>query len=326
MKTTEKYFNEKPRLKRTVFAIVFLFYSLNIFSQNTVFQVSWDNDLFNIPNQTDRYYTNGLNIDFYHPALNRSFINAILYSGNDLNIKTTGIKLYQGIYTPADIHASEILKLDRPYASVVMISQEHIAVNSSRKYRVTTSVGIGVLGRYGGGALFQNFVHSLTPKSGSANGWGNQLKNDLILNYSAQLEKGIFQNKYSQLSVFGQAQAGTLRNRVAVGGLFSVGILEPYFQTSFGHSLHKKFRIQVFGKAQIDYIYYDATLEGGIFRNNDYSIPEENIKHNRLKYTFGLKTSIEKIQIETGRVWQSKEFEGAYSHAWGYIKFVCFIT
>ncbi len=324
---TALMFFKNSRINMSILIPLLLILSLNGMAQNAKFQINWDNDLFNLLNQTDRYYTNGLNIDFYHPALNHSILNHILFSGNDQCFQTTGIKFYQGIYTPSDISKQEILNLDRPYASVAMVSQEHIAVNPYKKYRVTTSVGLGILGKYGGGALFQNFVHSLTPNSGRANGWENQIKNDLILNYNAKIEKGIFQIPFSQLSVFGETQAGTLQDRASAGSFFSIGLLDPYYGTSFGRSLHKKFTVQVFGKAQLDYIFYDATLEGGVFNNNNvYSIPRENINRSRLEYSFGLQTNIEKVQIEAGRVWQSKEFGGAYTHAWGYLKFVYFIT
>ena len=158
-------------------------------TQNAVLKIGLDNDILNLPNQTDRYYTNGLGIAFYHSNLSSSFLDFVLIGGRNADNKLTGLLFEQKIYTPQDIYTSELQQFDRPYASTSLLSAKKIAVNSSKNYRLTSSLGLGVIGRYAGGELFQNFIHGLTVNSENANGWSHQIKNDLLIDISLASKK-----------------------------------------------------------------------------------------------------------------------------------------
>ena len=96
------------------------------------------------------------------------------------------------IYTPKDLKRSDIIEDDRPYAGYQYIKTSLHRANTERLHTLT--VQIGFIGPDTKMQQVQNAVHSLIG-SPHANGWHNQLKNELIiqLNYSyrkfVQLDK-----------------------------------------------------------------------------------------------------------------------------------------
>lgn len=291
------------------------------FGQSAAFSVQVDNDIFNLINQTDRYYTSGIQVVAHHTNLSNSLLNAILIGDKKASIHLSGIVVKQAIYTPTDIYTDKLLVGDRPYASYFILGQERITVSKSKSYRIKSKIGLGLLGKYSGGQALQNFIHSLTPYSENANGWQHQINHDLVIDYTVELEKGIINSNAFQLNVAGKLNAGTLINRSDVGLSVHTGLFESYFASAMPVSGRKKFSLRLFANANLAYVFYDATLQGGVMNpSNRYKLDANQIQNQRLNYQFGLQTSYKKLNIEVGRIWETREFNNALDHGWGYIK------
>jgi hypothetical protein len=308
------------RAYRFLPVLLWLLVPASLDGQSAAFSINVENDIFNLLNQTDRYYTSGLSVAAYHKQLNNSPFNAILI-GQKSGKQLTGISIRQGIYTPTDIYTNELLIGDRPYASYLLLGQQRITVNPGKTYRIKSELGVGVLGEYSGGQTLQNFIHGLTPHSANANGWQHQINHDFALIYGLQLEKGLFNTNWFLLNVLGNIQAGTLLNRSDIGLAVHTGYFEDYFGTPLGVSGHANFNIRFFVEANLAYVFYDATLQGGVFNTGDsYIISNNEMQNQRFNYRFGVQFSYKKVNLEAGRIWETQEFNGAEDHGWGYIK------
>jgi lipid A 3-O-deacylase len=304
-----------------LFVFLVLVFPLALHGQTGAWSIRVDNDILNLLNQTDRYYTSGIHGLIYHDQLNKSPLNVLLVGDKKSGTQLTGISIRQGIYTPGNIYANELLVGDRPYASYLMIGQQRITTNQNRTYRIKSELSVGVLGKYSGGQALQNFIHSLTPYSANANGWHNQIQQDLALNYRVELEKGLINNSWFQMNAIGKLNAGTLRNRADIGMGLHTGYFERYFLSPLLNSGKKQFSARLFADVNVAYVAYDATLQGGVFNGEQgYVIAANQVQNWRLNYRFGLQLSYKQINLEVGRIWETREFANASDHGWGYIQ------
>ncbi len=309
----------RTRLSILVFGVIL---SISSFGQSAVFSVQVDNDILNLLNQTDRYYTSGIRAAAYHSNFNSSTLNAVLIGDKKTGIQLTGVSIKQAIYTPTNIYTDQLLVGDRPYASYLVIGQERITVSRAKTYRMKSELGIGVLGKYSGGQALQNFIHSLTPYSENANGWQHQINHDLVIDYWIELEKGLINNNAFQLNAIGKLNAGTLVNRGDIGLAIHTGIFENYFSSPLPVSGQNKFNIRLFVDANLAYVIYDATLQGGFLNaKSTYRLESDKVQNQRFNYRFGMQVSYKHLNLEVGRIWETKEFDNAMDHGWGYIKF-----
>ncbi len=310
-------------MSRIVILSVFLWFVApgELKSQSASYSLKVDNDIFNLFNQTDRYYTSGISALAFHQNLNKSPVNTLLIgNGEQENSRLTGIFITQRIYTPTDIYTDALLKGDRPYASYLLVGQQLISVNSSFNYRIKSGIGLGLLGKFSGGESLQNFIHGLTPHSENANGWQHQIKHDFLIDYSLQLEKGLVNLSGLQLNSLGKIQVGTLVNRADIGVEIHSGLFEDYFSKPLINSGSRNFSIRFFGNVNLAYVFYDATLQGGLVNStNVYAINSKQLTKERINYQFGLQLSVKQFVLLVGRTWETHEFAGAKDHAWGYI-------
>ena len=310
------------QLRQILFALLFILVLPKLVrSQEAMFNIQLDNDIFNLVNQTDRYYTNGVYLRLYHPVLNNSLINHILIGGTAFNLQITGLTVHQGIYTPIDIYTNELQSSDRPYASTLLVGQERIVVSSQNQLRIKSSIRIGLIGKSAGGEFVQNFIHGLTPNSENANGWQHQISNDFLIDYSADLEKGWLNTRWVQISTSVYGQVGTYKDLIGMSGRLNVGLLDNQYSTVFGHDLKNKIAFNVFAGARMHYLFFDATLQGGAFgSNNTYTINYSEVIRRKYQTDLGIQLRYKQVMIEGGRVWQNQEFTRGNEHAWGYVK------
>lgn len=301
--------------------VALLLLPLTIFGQSGSFSLQVDNDIFNLLNQSDRYYTSGIQVGAFHESLNSSPFNTVLIGYKQGDIRLTGLTLDQGIYTPTNIYTDELLIGDRPYASYLVFGQQLITVNPKHHYRIKSSIGAGLIGRYSGGQALQNFIHSLTPYSENANGWQHQISHDIALNYGLEIEKGLIYFSWFQLNGVGKINVGTVVNRGDLGIALNTGLFEDYFQSAFSVTGVRDVNFRFYGEINLAYVLYDATLQGGVFNPNDqYTLAADQIQKERLNYKFGVQISIKQVSLEAGRIWETREFDSAMDHAWGYLK------
>jgi hypothetical protein len=160
-----------------------------------------------------------------------------------------------------------------------------------------------------------NCVHVVLPE-----GWDNQIRNDLILNYQINYEKKIYGRKNNfLLNACSEIIAGTHTNKIKAGLNFMWGNFNnPNENMSFPK---KKIQWYLYGRCQPGLVIYDATLQGGMFnKKNPYTIPANQIKRFTLQGDYGIVMTIKKIYLEYCQSIITKEFQTGKYHRWGGIR------
>src|SRR5687767_9610525 len=97
-------------------------------SSQKYFRLYYENDYFST---TDKYYTQGINLEYVHQAIGNFFLSRLLIRSHSKEVKF-GISLEQEGYTPTSISHSEILIGDRPFAACLFLKTFSIVNNPIR--------------------------------------------------------------------------------------------------------------------------------------------------------------------------------------------------
>lgn len=145
-------------------------------------RVQLDNDFFANGGKRDRDYTGGLAVTesgrnaadgalSLNPLLER--LDAIATPHADASLVRHARQVGMMAFTPADITAREALPDDRPYASLLFLSNGRMRVSEDNRNAWSSSVTVGVLGLSLSGRL-HNAVHELVG-SELPQGYDNQI-------------------------------------------------------------------------------------------------------------------------------------------------------
>jgi lipid A 3-O-deacylase len=276
---------------------------------------AWENDLYF---QRDYYYTNGFQIEFFHDKLKRSPINRILipFRNTRKGITWSGLQLRQEIFTPKDLAVDSISTGDHPYSSTLTIAQLCVFVLPDKHLRVVSGLRVGLLGPASLGFKTQELAHLVSNPSRPPQGWDYQVRNDLILNYDLQIEKGFRPQKSTLFGVKGKGRLGTLHTDLEAGLWFRFDARNGYFQRlgpMGGPGLNVVFGLS----ASASYVFYDATLQGGVInRSSPYIVaPDQMIRflgNLEGKLTFELYQH----QLECYTQISTPRFQMAKPHGW----------
>ncbi len=254
---------------------------------------------------TDHYYTQGLGLQYFDPALKRSPLMKALVS-------LPGSQAYYGLdlrnsgYTPARLTFDAPLIGDRPFAATLTLGHVRISRDRDRGLTLTARLDAGFIGQAAGGKWQQVGIHRATGNL-LPRGWDNQIRNDLALDYSLRLDKTLAGARYGDFGVYGEATAGTLRDNAALGAFGRVGRIEAGEQR----------RLYLFGRAESKLIGYDATLQGGLFnRGSPYVLTSPQVRRNVLRADIGLAVDRGRYALIITRTFLSREFVGGLAHQW----------
>ncbi|MEX2250019.1 MAG: lipid A deacylase LpxR family protein [Parvibaculum sp.] len=161
------------------------------------FQV--ENDLFANFANSDRHYTNGLQVAWLsRPQRNLPgwltefssppFYSLVFPTGNfDYKSHRFGVALGHAIFTPDDTMTTLPQPNDRPYAAWLHTTFSLQSVRSStitgEAWQDQWKLDLGVVGPAAQGEFVQNEWHNLIGAD-EANGWDNQIENEIGLNLS----------------------------------------------------------------------------------------------------------------------------------------------
>jgi hypothetical protein len=280
-------------------------------------KIGWSNDIFF---QTDQYFTNGMNLTYYNRRMGNTFLKYIhLPDGKDSQ-SFYGIALQQDIFTPGDLHSTQGLSQDRPYASYLLINSIKIQTNNIKKLVIKSALEVGVLGEYGGGEWVQNGIHNLLPASSYVNGWANQIQSDIILNYGIKLEKGLINQKKFSVSGTLLGKIGSPYTYAGVGVNFRAGDISNYFK-DLGFAPIRGLQYYLFTNLSGKLVAHNATIEGGLL-NRRQEITHPDIEPVVYELKSGFNFSINRFQMEIGVKLISPEFKSGLSHRWGYLSFM----
>lgn len=277
--------------------------------QDTYVRFRYENDFFTA---TDKYYTQGVTLEFVSPAITKLPTNILLIRSANANTQH-GISIQHNAYTPTKITDPSIRYNDRPYASSLLLQQYTINTSAEKRQRLTTTFSIGVIGKIAGGQWMQETIHRNTNNKMPL-GWQYQIANDLALNYRLFYEKSLFHiRNILEVSASGLVDMGTLNTQAAVGSSVMLGYFNSPYSTH-----NRNFDIYLYGQSSIHLIGYDATLQGGLLnRSSIYTLNTNEIERAIGEASFGLVFRYKKMQLEYFHTYNTKRFASSIAHAWG---------
>jgi len=276
-------------------------------------RLSYDNDYFT---KTDRYYTQGINLEYINPILKKNPLNILLLKSNTKPVRY-GIAADHFGFTPTSIRSNEILVGDRPFAGCLSVKSFNIITDTERNNIYTSSITLGVIGPWAGGEGMQKGIHRAIGDQLPL-GWQHQIRNDVIVNYEVAIEKQIY--AYYDSFVFNISSginAGTLSDKIHAGFNFRLGKLNPLFISE----VKNNFQFYMFGESIINGVGYDATMQGGIFnRTSPHTIGSKDIRRFTFQQNFGCVLNFKKLYFEYYQSLLSPEFRNGKMHRWGGLK------
>ena len=84
-----------------------------------------------------------------------------------------------------------------------------------------------------------------------------------------------------------------------------------------------RYQFWFFAEGMVDIVAYDATLQGGLFTNdNPYVVPTVDINRFVFRGSLGFALYYNNIGLEYEHFYITPEFKGAYHFGWGRLKAV----
>lgn len=277
--------------------------------------IYFDNDFWDY---TDYYYTNGIRIGFTNPVFSNSPLSYLLVSNATNGLDYYGVHLKQNMYTGLSTKVDSIIKGDRPWASYSVIGQYAKSFDWKNKIRHESEINIGILGPKSGGGFLQNLVHTVLPNNSPPQGWENQIKTDIIIDYRYKIMKSLYECGNFESYIKGSAQVGSLRDNLAWGFGGKFGKFIPFYRNDVNQIYpysNQNFYYSLFGDIETQLIGYDATLQGGVTdRTSVYVIPTRDMERFVIQGYLGLEFTYKRIQLQLIQYWKSKEYKTGKDH------------
>lgn len=219
----------------------------------------------------NEHYTYGLEIDLILPIFNKTPLSIIFPKVSKKSNLITGITIAQRLYTPKNIRDTLVQFNDRPFAATLEIDHTMLSYDNESGVEFLSTVQIGVMGPIAGGEKFHQKIHEWI-KSPDPKGWDYQIANDIILNYDFFVNYPLVYKPSYKFSTTGCIRGGTLFDDVGIGLNFGAG--KNQFELNSDPKIsrkvrNKKLKFFLNTDAFLKLVLYNATLQGGIFSNND---------------------------------------------------------
>jgi len=278
-----------------------------------------DNDSY-LAQGSDRYYTNGLFID-YRRAMDQSKLK------NGLEKKIYEISAGQKMYNPISGYAPDPAKQDRPFAGYLYVGGALSWFHSNESV-LKTSVEIGTTGPNSLAEDGQELLHN-TVGFYDLDGWQYQIKNEMAVNLSAQYTKLLHRTSSNSIDFTfdGYANVGTTFSGAGAGILFRAGGINQLFNSAYtnaviGHNPKTKTLVKreifFYAKPQLNFVAYDATVQGSMFDNN--SPVTFGVKPIVFAQQVGFNYSSQRFTFDFGMLFKTKEIKSsAKAHQYGSI-------
>ncbi len=279
--------------------------------------ISFSNDFLVLHAPTDRYYTNGLNLDWLNPALERNPLNHLLIRAEKASVHRYGLSLRQDIYTPFQKDSPELAAHDRPFASVLALQSAITAVHADKGWMWSSSLELGVLGKPGGGRTVQNGFHNLLENSEVVNGWTNEIRTGPVLNYGISYRHRLWLAPWTWGQMGLRGRIGTLHTDLTPSLEVALGRVRDPFR-AFENPLNgKRVHVHAVLGGSVRAIAHDGTLTGALFfpdHRFQGALQTERIQGTvKAGFQFGQPA----WSVDFSLFWTSPEFRGGASHAYG---------
>jgi len=323
------------------------FMAMPVFAQNPpseswTFTARFENDLFN---STDRFYTNGIKLNWFSPDLNwfedlnwmqqqgtlqditRSMFSLLPYHDDETRQGNFAVSIGQMMYTPNDTVTSELILSERPYAGWLYGGMAF----HSKNYRVLDSfeIQLGFTGRWSLAKQAQDLVHSIRgiPK---ANGWSNQIKTEpglmLVYDHKYRLVPHLkFSGRWgADAIIHGGGTLGNISTYVN-GGIeirtgwdlpadFGSAIIRPGGDTNAPADTsdvryrddYRSFSAHIFMAMTTRFVLRDIFLDGNTFTSS-HSVEKKSLVTDLV---LGISTVYRKFKFSYAHVLRTREFNG----------------
>ncbi len=277
------------------------------------YQLLWDNDVFMT---TDHYYTQGLGFRMYDPFLSNNPVNLILLKTGGYDRIVHGLSVLQQTYTPKDIRSDEIQYNDRPYAGVLLVTSGVTSSTLDKKRIYHSELDLGVMGPASGAGKVQYYYHDITDNP-LPNGWHYQQYNWPVINYNFTAFQQIHSTNLFEAFAKGRLRAGTLHDDANMGLLVRFGKMDSYMQ-SLGvnvSSISSKWRYYIEAEPSMRFVAYNATLQGGWYRNrNIHYIPFNDLSYAVPNFRAGVTAIYQVFGLKFDLNYTGKEFKEGTHH------------
>ncbi len=281
-------------------------------TQKSYFRFHYDNDYFT---KTDEYYSQGITLEYVHPAIKKFLLTKLLWTPFK-TLPQYGVTFNLFGYTPTSILSDSILYGDRPFNANISLKTFLTQVDDVHQQQITTAFSIGVMGPWALGYEIQYNIHRWL-KNPLPHGWQYQTKNDIIINYQLNYEKQLLSaGNYFLLNTTAEARLGTLNNKLNGGINFMAGRFNKRYQPV--NSEKRKAEFYLYGQGRVNFIGYDASLQGGLFsRNEPYTIAGSDVTRVTFQADAGIIVNFKKIYLSYTQSILTKEFRTGKYHRWG---------
>lgn len=225
-----------------------------------------DNDSF-LGQGSDRYYTNGLFL-FYRRA-------ADVAGSKLLQNKIWGIEAGQKIFNPQSGAIADRNEVDRPFAGYLYLAPSlNLLYNNESNLKLEAQAG--VIGPAALGKQAQQVIHN-TFGFYHLQGWQYQVRNSFQLNLSAAYNRLLVRGQGADVTFNSHAALGTGFSGAGAGVMLRLGSFNQLFNSfSTQSSVIKNRQLKplheheffFYYKPALNYVAYDATIEGGLFQSH----------------------------------------------------------
>lgn len=280
-----------------------------------------DNDSFLLKG-SDRYYTDGAFI-YYRTALR-------VNSNSSLANKVLGFEAGQKIFTAQSGYIPGPQYDDRPFAGYLYAGA---TLNLLYKDESNLKLGaqLGVVGPASQGEVTQDFIHK-TFGFYKPGGWQYQIKNDPELNLSAEYNRLIARASWADISLASYVHLGNGFSGAGAGPLIRLGLFNQLFHSVSTQSTVASndlipelnpHEIFFYYKPQLNYVLYDATIQGGMF--DKHNTPDDlEITQDKEPLIFsqqiGVAFTTNRFVVDLEAIYHTKDTkEMVRPHQWGAI-------
>ena len=211
-------------------------------SANNYIKLDLENDLFQLRQDDvrDQNFTNAIRLEWMNRRQSPLNFMLLEFPNDPANPRLLD-KLYtyslgQEMYTPLDLSVKSILYQQRPYAGWLYVSSGLVTVDVEGAQKLTSSVGIGVMGPASLSEPTQKLVHRIGNYT-KPEGWHNQIVNSVGVSYLVRYEARPFRHPFHRaFDLIGllEGHVGSVTNYFGAGGMLRIGQFNDYFQNVTG--------------------------------------------------------------------------------------------
>lgn len=256
-----------------------------------------------------------MRLTYIHPVFTKPIEYLFPKLTEQATVKLAAVDLFQDLYTPHDYYTTVYDPNARPYAAVLAGTYRYAQYSMETKGTLRFNVLGGLIGKQAMGELIQNGFHDMI-NNAHAEGWEYQLKSGALINIGAMYEYDWLNASAIRLSGLLGADVGTYKINAQLGLGIKLGKNKSIYgmplQRMEGKKLTHQLVVQSIGYA----VGYDATLQGALWQDDTYALPDEKIKRLLWNTKAEYRVLYRSFQVGVSQSLQTPDFEGALWHKW----------